>query len=148
MVPILSIRGLTLKLEDGLSLLLITSSTNAMRGFAVAHVWLQKVSKRSTSKIGQLIPLHLCVPCFKLSHAFFKLAYLLNQRRLLRLCGQDFFLEFYGDRVASGRIADILQSYRKIEHSLERAKASEYFTDHEIRLSVLSTSAESVSRAA
>ncbi len=93
------------------------------------------------SVFGQLIPLLIAVPCFKLSHACFKLAYTLNQHRLLRLCGQDFFLKFYGDRVASGGITNILQSLRKIEHGLKRAKTSEYLTNH-VSLRVSRASAE------
>ena len=39
-----------------------------------------------------------------------KLSYRLNQRRLRRLCGEDFFLEFYDCRVASGDIVNVFSS--------------------------------------
>lgn len=103
-----------------------------MRRLAVAHVLLQRKSERAATEVGKLIPLFLCVPVFKASHLCFKLAYTLNQRRLLRLCGEDFFLKFYGDSVARGSIVDVLQSLRKIEHGLERAKTSNHFTDHRV----------------
>ena len=103
-----------------------------MRWFSLCHLWLQCVHMNTGWQSLKLVTLLLCFPSFKCSYFFFKIAYSLNQRRLLRLCGEDFFLEFYGHRVASGGITNVLQSLRKIEHGLERAQASKHFTDHRI----------------
>ena len=50
--------------------------------------------------IGQLIPLLLCGPCFKLHNAFFKASYLIQLRRLRRL-GRK--CELLGGRDLSGQ---------------------------------------------
>jgi hypothetical protein len=42
---------------------------------------------------------------------FFKLACFFNQCRLRLLCVEDFFLEFYNRRIASGGVIDVLQSF-------------------------------------
>jgi hypothetical protein len=66
---------------------LVTCCTNAMTWFAILHARLREIDKNARSDLGKLVALLLCVPCFKLSHLFFKFAYALNQRRLLRLRG-------------------------------------------------------------
>jgi hypothetical protein len=71
----------------------------------------KRISQTSTSEVGQYIPLLICIPCFKLSHAAFKLAYRINQRRLLRLRGQDFFLKFYDRSIATGGVVNILKTF-------------------------------------
>src|SRR2546430_498482 len=101
-----------------------------MRRFSACFVSLHGVSKRSTTVIGQLVPLLLSFPCFKASHFFFKLAYALNQRRLRRLCGEEFFLQFYDRRVATGSVIDVLKSLRNIKCGLDGAQASNRFTNH------------------
>jgi hypothetical protein len=95
-----------------------------MRRFGSLSLWFQNVSK-SGPGFFQLISLLLSFPCFKASHFFFKLAYTFQQRRLRRLCGEKFFLQFYDRRVATGSIVDVLQSLREIEGSLKGAEASE-----------------------
>jgi hypothetical protein len=102
-----------------------------MRRFGAASIWLQHVGERSRPQIFQLVFLLLSIPCFKISHFFFKLAYALNQIQLRRLCREDFFLKFYSYPVARGSITGVLKSLRNIEHSLKSAQASEHFSDHD-----------------
>jgi hypothetical protein len=109
---------------------LITVCTYAMQGFALCFLRLQGVSERSAAIVGQLVSLLLSFPSFKASDFSFKLAYPLNQRHLLLLGSEYFFLEFYDGRIASGRIVNVLQAFRKIKCGLDGAKASEDFSNH------------------
>lgn len=86
--PILALTSMR-ELEQGFMPTVVAICTYAMRGFSVCGLWLQGKSKRSTSIVGQLVPLLLCFPCFKLGQLFFKFAYLLNCRRIARLGGDD-----------------------------------------------------------
>src|SRR5205085_112917 len=105
-----------------------------------AHRCLQSISKRAASDIGQLIPLLFCVPCFKASHFFFKLAYALQQRLLRVACSEEFFLQFYDRRVATGGVVNILKSLREIERGLEGTKASKCFSNHDVSSSAKTAS--------
>ncbi len=58
--------------------MLIATCTYLMDRFAAAHQVLQNISKGPLPNVLKLIALLLCVPCFKASNFFFKLAYLLN----------------------------------------------------------------------
>ena len=107
-----------------------------MGGVATCCVWLQRVSERVPSEIGKLIAFFLSVPFFKASHMCFKFAYTFNQRRLFLLCGEDFFLQFYDRRIATGSIVDVLQSLRYIKCGFDGAQASECFTYHDVPSSV------------
>jgi len=109
---------------------LVAVCTYAMDWLSVCCLLLQKVSERSSTKVGQLVPLLLSFPCFKASHFFFKIAYALNQRKLRLLCGEDFFLKVYDSPVASGNIVDVLQSLRQIKRSLDRAEPHNQFSGH------------------
>ena len=86
-------------LENRLNTALVAVCTKSMAGFAACFRSLHHVSEGSRSTLGQAVALLLSVPCFRASHFFFKLAYALNQRHLLRLCGKDFFVEFYDHRL-------------------------------------------------
>jgi hypothetical protein len=111
--------------------------TEMMRGFAFLCLCLQNVSD-SAPKWFKFIFLLLSIPCFKASHFFFKLAYAINQRRLRRLCSEEFFLKFYNGRIAVGGVVNVLQSLREIEGSLKRAESSESFPYHVGRSQVIS----------
>ena len=89
-------------LENRFHAILVAICTQGMAGFAMCFRLFQHVSDHSGNKLYKAIALLLSVPCFRASHFFFKLAYALNQRHLLRLCGEDFFLKFYDRRVANG----------------------------------------------
>src|SRR3990167_7569400 len=112
--------------------ILIAGGTQAMRWFSACFLWLKFVGERSPSKILKLVALFLSFPCFKCSHFCFKLVYALNQRRLRGLASEDFFLEFYDCRIATGCVVNILQSLREIEGGLKRAEASNRFTYHDV----------------
>ena len=58
----------------------------AMRRFSVAFFWLQGISKRSATEIGQPCRFPLTSACFQASHLCFKLTYFLQHRRLCRAC--------------------------------------------------------------
>ena len=90
----------------------------------------KNISERSAAEVVQLVALLLSFPCFKASHFFFKLVYMFNQRRLLRLCGKDLFLKLYDRRVSDGSVVDILQSLRRIEQGLKDAEAGDYINRH------------------
>ena len=112
----------SVELEDSLMSVLVAICTYLMRRFFAAHVFFYDVSERSSSDFLKFIALLLCFPCFKLSHASFKLAYRINQFRLRRLCREDFFLKFDDRRVSSGGVVDVLQSLRDIKRGLDGAK--------------------------
>jgi hypothetical protein len=112
--------------------MLIAASTNMMRGFSATHFFFYGVSKRTKSDIFKFIALLICIPCFQISHLFFKFAYTLNQRRLLTLCGEDLFLQLYNSRISNGSVVDILQSLRQIKHGLERADTAINLSYHRI----------------
>src|SRR5438876_441930 len=101
-----------------------------MRRFAILFPFFRDVREQSSIQVYKLIALLLSFPCFKASHFFFKLAYALQQHRLLLTSGEDFFLKFYSHRVARGGIVQVFQSLRNIEHGLERAKTSKNFANH------------------
>jgi len=110
--------------------MLETACTYLMRRFAAAHRFLRDVSERPLPDILKFISLLLCFPCFEASHACFKLAYRLNQRRLRLLCGEDLFLKVYDRRIATGGIVNILRSLRDIEGGLNGAHPSKNLGDH------------------
>lgn len=120
-------------LKEGLFSIIKTISTQLMRRFGHICLFFQDVGHNSRSDISKLIFLSLSVPCFKMSHFFFKLAYFVNQRRLLLLCGEDLFLKVYDCPIADGSIIHILQSLRRIKHSLKNAEAAENLHYHELR---------------
>lgn len=133
--------------------LLIAVSTYAMRWFAGAHFWLQKVSERSATKVGQLVPLLLCFPCFKAHQFLFKIIYALNQRKLLRLSvesarlsGHDGVIHFDDLALKQGSVAQTYCRLRyiagcldSINGALDRDKIN-----HLIRLSALRAKAERI----
>ena len=122
-------------LQDRFLIFLEAASTHAMRWFAILHRFFQSVSERSFTIVGKLVPLLRCIPCFKARQFFFKIAYTLQQRRLRRVCGEDFFQKFYNRPIANGRVVDILQSLRRIKQGIEEAEASDEFRNHGNRLS-------------
>src|SRR5665811_2067280 len=96
-------------LQERLEAPLIAICTNCMGWFAVLHSLFRNEGEKASPQVLQFVALLICIPCFQCSHFFFKLAYVLNQRRLLRLCGEDFPLEVYNRSVASGSVVDILK---------------------------------------
>lgn len=74
---------------------LIAICTQHMKWFATLHAYFWRIGENVGTDFAKLIAFFFCVPCFKLSYAFFKLAYRLNQFRLRRLCSEDFFRQFY-----------------------------------------------------
>ena len=81
------------------------------------------------SQLYEMIFLFLSIPCFKVRHFFFKLAYLLQQRRLSHLgreCafkgGYDLSLQFDAFLPTDSSIVGIYDELRKICDRAERAK--------------------------
>ena len=121
-------------LEDRFYTILIAVWTYLMHWFGALSLRLQRISKGSAPKFLKLIALLLSFPFFKVSHFFFKRAYILNHIRLRRLCVEDFFLKFYDRRIATGGVTDVLQSLRNIERGLKDADAfSKGYTTHDFR---------------
>jgi hypothetical protein len=78
------------------------------------------------SSVRSVASLH---PMLQARPRVFKIAYRLNQFRLRRLCGEDFFLKFYDRRIATGSVVDILKSLRNIESGLNGTQASKYLSN-------------------
>jgi hypothetical protein len=123
-------------LEDRLAPILETVCAKQMRWFGRACLFFQRVSPSFSpervwgSHIGELIFLFLSIPCFKLSHFFFKITYLLQHRRLSRLgryCarlgGQDFSLEFPDLSSEDRSVLGIYQRLRDIKSRLQRSES-------------------------
>jgi hypothetical protein len=110
---------------------IIAGCTKLMRWFSIGQLFLRRIGDDAGSQLIKFIALLLCIPCFKASHFFFKIAYSLNQRRLRRLCSEDFFLKFYDGLVPSGSVVNILNALRNIHRRLEGANAHHSFcNDH------------------
>src|SRR5262249_36965339 len=90
-------------------------------------------SEASASKVGQLVFLLLCLPCFHLSNVFFQLAYLLQQRILRRvgrdcvlLGGEDYSVEFDGLLQKLGVIPNPEKALRDFCRSIEARQQAPY----------------------
>ncbi len=106
--------------------------TYLMLRFSSLSQRFQNISK-SVPEWLQFVSLLFSIPCFKVSHFFFKRSYALQQLRLRRLCNEEFFLQFYDRRIATGSIVNVLQSLREVERGLKGAEASKSFPYHVIR---------------
>lgn len=102
-----------------------------MRWFSSAHGFFYRIGADARGDFLKFIAFSVCLPLFKLSHLFFKIAYTLNQRRLRLLGGEDFFLKVYDRPIAGGGVVNVLQSLREIKRSLDRAEACNRFTYHD-----------------
>ena len=108
--------------------MLVAACTNAMHWFSALSLWLHKVSEHSTRYFPKFVALSLSIPCFRLSHFFFKIAYTLQQRKLVRLgrkCvalgGHDYSLQF--DDLGLDLGTD-LQAYYSLKHLACRLEAA------------------------
>ena len=106
----ISTRIQNLAFQDRLKSHFIACSTKLMLWFSVCHIGLQRIGDHPGPKLNKLVALLVCLPCFKASHFIFKVVYTLQQRKLLRLCREDFLLEIYNRAVSRGSIMDVLQS--------------------------------------
>src|SRR3990172_9559383 len=116
-------------LEDRLLSVFVAISAKMMRLFGALCLVFHAVDKNSRSNFLKLIALLLSFPCFKASNLFFKLAYLLNQRKALlqsRRCAAlgvyDLRLEFDKLSLEGGTIAQTYGRLNDILSRLERAK--------------------------
>nr|GAJ36555.1 hypothetical protein BDOA9_0157720 [Bradyrhizobium sp. DOA9] len=101
-----------------------------MLWFSVCHSFFQRIGENARSEFGKLVALLFCVPCFKLSHFFFKLAYTFQQRKLCRLCRENFLLEIYNRPITSDGFVDVLQSLGHIKRGLDRAETTYRFRNN------------------
>src|SRR5258706_6659375 len=115
-----------LKLENRAATILVAFCTYPMRWFGWFHSRLQDISKDAGGHFFQIVSLLCCFPCFYISDFFFKLAYSLNQRELLRLgaeCAtlgcQNNLLKLDGLTVQLRHRTKLVQAYREISGSLE-----------------------------
>lgn len=72
-------------LQDRLDAALVAGSANFMRWFGGVHFFFKAIGERAGPQLGQFVILFFCFPCFYFSNFFFKIAYTVQQRRLLRL---------------------------------------------------------------
>ncbi len=112
----------------------VTVCTYAMRRFSICFLWLQSISERSTTIVGKLIPILLSIPVFKLSHFFFKIAYLLSQRHLSLVGGKNFLLQFDRYSVSSVGVPNVLESLKRIHNGLETTNASKNLSNRHLTL--------------
>jgi hypothetical protein len=98
-----SVKALALNdlIEERFSPYLVAVSTYVMGRFSATGVCLYRISYHIWGESHEFVPLFLCLPCFKISYMFFKFAYFLQQRRLVRmgrhcaaLGGQDLSVDF------------------------------------------------------
>lgn len=122
-------------LENALLSLLVATATKFMGRFSACHRWIQGIGDRSPSKILHLIAFAFCIPVFKCSHFFFKIAYMLNQRKLRLLCGENFPLEVYNGSIPRNGLMDVLQSLRQIKRGFDSTKAGNGFRYDHLRFS-------------
>lgn len=73
------------KLEESFMSALIAMATKPMHWFAAAHRFFRHVSDNARPDFLKFIALLFCFPCFKAHDFFFKIVFLLKQRRILRL---------------------------------------------------------------
>ena len=101
-----------------------------MTGFGAGSIFLQSVSKDTSIsfKAYKFIALLLSFPLFRLSQFFFKLAYTLQQRELLRISsecarlrGEYYRLQFDGLSVDVGGSLEFYHRLRYISSRLETA---------------------------
>lgn len=99
--------------EDTLSPIIVTICTYPMRGFGIAHGFFKRIHDSSVPRGIQFIALLLTFPCFYANGFFFKCAYCLNHRRLLRLCNKRMGLSDY-DLIS--QLDDCSLHFRDIPH--------------------------------
>jgi len=91
-------------IEDTFSPFAVTICAEIMRRFGIAHAFFQSISNNSSiPQVFQVIAFLFGLPCFEIHNFFFKIAYFLNHRRLLRLGGKS--LSLYRNQV-SGCLSD------------------------------------------
>jgi len=73
------------KLKDRFYAVLVASCTYAMPRLTALHVWLDNVQKSRIAAIFKLVALLLSFPVFNLKYFLFKVAFGINQRRMLDL---------------------------------------------------------------
>jgi hypothetical protein len=126
-----------LPLKDRFLSVLKTVCAKEMDRFARWSHALQAISERpflskasALSHVCQCVLLGFSIPCFNLSHFFFKTAYSIQQRELLllsrecvRLGGEDFSLQFGDFRPNDRSVTGIYRELSKLRSSLKR-------TDH------------------
>ena len=71
------------RLEHRFSPVFVAFCAYVMRRFGTLSVRLQRINECAVPDVFKFIALLLSIPAFKVSHFFFKLAYSLDQRRLL-----------------------------------------------------------------
>lgn len=118
--PILAASSLSTLQYRGLTYL-VTSSTKIMRGLALAHFFLQCIYHAPRKRGRQFVALLLSFPVFYAFQFFFRISFLLNQRRILLLYGSDeglkanyCILEIYQLGVALCRVGRGNQVCRKL----------------------------------
>ena len=120
-----------LGLKDRLPFVVVAASTKLMLGFAALANSLGSIGESSRSNLVKLISFRLSFPLFKASHCFFKLAYSINQRELLRMSRQcrDVSVRERGQYLANlsidgETIADVYRRIRYVQGCLEAANRS------------------------
>lgn len=107
------------RLHDRLLALIVAASAKMMLWLSILHAVLQRIGRHAVTDFGQLVPLLLSIPCFKLGYFFFKLSYRVQQLRLRRLgryCaalgGHDFSREFENLRLDQVGVVNIFHGLR------------------------------------
>ena len=101
-----------------------------MRWFGACGLFLKDIWEGPWPNSAKLIALFISIPCFSISNFCFQRAYLLNQIKLRRLCGEDLFLKLYDNPLPRGNVVSVLYGLQNIKRRLEGADPSKYLSDH------------------
>lgn len=124
-------RKASLLLEDTFMTILVAASTKIMLWFGALHAWLYAIGRDpGPADLHKFIALFFCIPCFKISNLFFKIAYALNERHLRRLGLQNLAIEREYRLITNSSIADIRQALSRVEKLRKYLQAGNCLDDH------------------
>ena len=114
-------------LKDHSGAVLVALCAYPMRWFGTAHAFFKSVhNSQSVPNTLKLVSLLLCFPCFHASDFFFKLAYFINHRRLIRigrkcaaLGGQNGALKLNHLSLDFGQRVELEKALRDVTSELE-----------------------------
>lgn len=115
----MTLRTMCGPLERGYFAIVVAIYTYPMRWLDAAFTALQHIGVHTRSKRLHFIVIFLSVPCFKASHFFFKLAYLMQQRRLSRI-GR--YCALHGGEDLSVHFPERIPEFSEVSHLYEFLK--------------------------
>ena len=124
-------------LQDRLDAILVAAGAKVMHGLGALHRWLYAISQRSRSQFVQLVTFLLMRPVFELHNLGFKVAFSGNNRRIIRLYGDQFLLNVENDTGQLGGLSryrrirlEREQTLRNLRRALDGAKRASDAVNH------------------